>query len=468
MRRTSHIVFAVLSILTLSETPAPAFDYFEHRYLGNKAYLTAKEQILLPVEARDHLVCAERLLGIEVLPPGKGPVVVKDCPEKRGGREVPSNKEGRKVPSDVKDHSKSDLVDQIQTSFGDLSALAGDHAQGTSDLMKMIHQFSDHDSGEEDRFLATRRHWVQACRWYRVQVGIKSDRLSSLEQCFDQYPQESFEVLAQQYPGTTKGYEPSRIELAEFEKLSGYVGLANSNRAHFPKHSWAVYSRYHRLAMDCAKVYRGQSGFEKCQDRDGEERKSVAIVARALLYEGFAQHFLQDSFSSGHIGTNFGSCLWVFCSRNKRVVQHTHDQLNALGVEVKAHGIEPDKGAEERWTAYGDRHLFIPEAVFHRRRVESVAAESIAEVLRAMHIVDASTISCVDDIMRGCRETVPPCRWKRPGISERIVKRLIPNAKVILRVGRALALLTELYRTFLWRVGNFLLHGEYYVASSPI
>jgi hypothetical protein len=344
------------------------------------------------------------------LPAGKEPVAVKDCPEKRIGEEVSSDKDNhKKVPSEIKDKSKPDLVDQIQTSFGDLSALAGDHAQGTADLRKKIHRFSKHDVSEEDRFLATRRHWVQACRWYRGQVGIKSDRLSSLEECFDQYPQESFDALAQQYPGTTKGYEPSRIELAEFERLSGYVGLANSNRAHFPKHSWRVYHQYHLLAMECAKAYRGKPDFEKCQDGEGKEREPAAILARALLYEGFAQHFLQDSFSSGHIGTNFGFCLWIFCNRNKRIVQHTHDELNALGIEVKLHGIEPrlegmpehfSEGAKEGWTAYGDRHLFIPEASFHRRIVEFVAAESIAEVLRAMHMVDTSPLSCLDMVRR--------------------------------------------------------------------
>src|SRR5262249_39655126 len=109
-------------------------------------------------------------------------------------------------------------------------------------------------------------------------------------------------------PGQVYGsapYRPSREELAEYETLPGYVRLAAKNRSHFPTHSWSAYSEFHGKALRAADAFRLSGARDQAQLID------------ALLNEAFAQHFLHDSFASGHIGTEFGSCFLfggIYCT----------------------------------------------------------------------------------------------------------------------------------------------------------
>lgn len=402
-RRIFNHIFVLVTVLLVSDGSVHGFDYFEHRYLGNKAYREAKARLMVnaPSRFKEDLEEAEKTLGILATRPEGG------------------------------DNSR-DLLDTMPTEFGDLSALAGDHTAEPSKLLDMIKTF-DRGGKEEERFIATRRQWVQACRWYKSGLGISSIDNSSMDRCFDQVPRIALDVSAKQYPGTSKGYEPSRLELADFEKLAYYVRLAEDNRKHFPKHSWRAYLDYHTKAVNCAEEYQKRN-LDKC-GTVAHEKDAIQALVFALIYEGFAQHFLHDSFSSGHIGTKFGTCLSekigvkifpLVCRPNKQIVQHTHDSLNTLGIRVKSRmprdswetSEKEMKFSEENgWTAYGDRHLFITEGLFHRRILESVAIRSVVRVLGAAHLYEDNQMLCskiigslpvlaesTEDIMSDCTD----------------------------------------------------------------
>ena len=77
--------------------------------------------------------------------------------------------------------------------------------------------------------------------------------------------------------------------------------LALTNHDHFQPHAKFAYLAGHELALECAK----QAGLSD----DGEERKKGLEEAYAI--DGFACHFLTDSFASGHMRYEH-YCLPIF------------------------------------------------------------------------------------------------------------------------------------------------------------
>jgi len=124
---------------------------------------------------------------------------------------------------------------------------------------------------------------------------------------------------------------------------------------------------------------------------------------QAFIYEGFAQHFLHDSFSSGHIGSKPGTCVSIWpvpfiCEPGKDWTKHRHDLYNQIGLNVRifdppAEFLKDSLASNLRssvikgWTAFGDDHLLTRESAFHRLVVLEVAKESLQELSDALYNV---------------------------------------------------------------------------------
>lgn len=67
--------------------------------------------------------------------------------------------------------------------------------------------------------------------------------------------------------------------------------LAKTNHDHFLPYAKEAYLTGHKLAMDKAR--------EASNKTNAEEKEN--LLHEALSLDGFACHFLTDSFSSGHI-----------------------------------------------------------------------------------------------------------------------------------------------------------------------
>jgi hypothetical protein len=124
------------------------------------------------------------------------------------------------------------------------------------------------------------------------------------------------------------------------------------------------------------------------------------LLVKILLHEGFAQHFLQDSFASGHIGTAHGSCDFYFlCRPTRQRILQTHNVLNEIGLRVTIPdpadlwlGEKMRGQLRDGWMVFGDDYLFIPEADFQRAVIIRTAAESIKEILGAIARGDRSPL----------------------------------------------------------------------------
>jgi len=403
-----------LTVSLLTVPSVEAFDYFEHRYIGNMAYEKARDQLVVERGSADAFIVD--------LDQACNQLLHDACVTKKG------------------------LYDsRIPIRFGDLAALAGDHAGtpenlnlaltpdapsfgGMGDFWRSVYgtiynwmavkdRIEIHNTETEaDRLRATRMQWISMCswmhdRWLDDQKGKLPSIYPRLDECPNEFLRsEDLEIIQglenntmtpHHFPfGGSKGYSPSRLELAQFEELSEYADLASQNKNHFPQHSWKTYSDSHQTAINYAKYYSGEL------QPHGDElslcnihRTRECFLRAAILYEGFAQHFLHDSFSSGHIGTAYSLGDSWTSFETKQYLQHHHDTLNAIGLDVRTNALPTilgtGRGPEESqltktlkeqvkkgWTAFGDRYLLTRVASFHRFVVIYVATQSLLEVLQ--------------------------------------------------------------------------------------
>ena len=369
--------FCLLLIAISAGTPALAFDYFEHRYIGEKAYENARNRHPDLSKALD---TAGEALGF-----------------------------GR-VPKDPRDVAGR-VLQELPMQFGDLSALAGDLTENPEELREVVYDIKKWVGGTdappplqllhvittrriyraESLVTDSRRQWFSACKWmYRRRFPQPGSGAAweNWANCFAQLGDQEF-TLPRRSAFSSEGYQASHVELAEHEMIPKYISLAAENKEHFARYSWKEYSDNHARALKLARCYREK---QECVGADGETKRGDALLVEMLVYEAYAQHFLHDSYASGHIGVAYSKCpiekITLLCTPTKRRMQQTHDVLNEIGLDVAM----PDaadvlklspKVAENLatgWTAFGDDYLFVPEADFHRSVVVLVATSSMTEV----------------------------------------------------------------------------------------
>lgn len=348
------------------------FNYFEHRYIGNRAYSDASARHAATPFGSSLQRANERLRFGKMAEESRNPA-------------------GR-------------LLNLLPLQFGDLSALAGDYSRDPDDLLEVIRKIGEeveHDPSlrvtrAQALIIDSRRQWLSACRWiYRTRIsphgaatrplGIVTPISENMNECFGPLERNNFAAPALHHFGS-EGYRASREELAEHEKIPQYVTLVSQNRGHFPRHSWKNYSDFHSRALELAYCFRDKSECAPWIKGAGDD-----LLVDAIINEAFAQHYLHDSFASGHIGTEYGYCGFrVICLPTKARVQQTHDALNELGLKVTLISAPPYSYLDHvrttvagGWTAFGDDHLFIAEADFHRALLLATASASLSEIFDA-------------------------------------------------------------------------------------
>jgi hypothetical protein len=117
----------------------------------------------------------------------------------------------------------------------------------------------------------------------------------------------------------------------------------------------AIYVYYHlaalRLALDSFEL--GKT------DRDGSDK----LLERALVTEAYAQHFLEDMYSSGHIVSSWGDVA---------TRKGTHDHYSAEGMDAHTWGGQV-------YSARGDAHMREEDL----KRAGGAITDSLKQVLEA-------------------------------------------------------------------------------------
>ncbi|RUR19663.1 phospholipase [Legionella sp. km535] len=143
--------------------------------------------------------------------------------------------------------------------------------------------------------------------------------------------------------------------ISAFIPFGTYIKLAEVNYDHFAPDSLIAYKTGHRFALETAL-----KGFAKKEAGQNEEAQQLLELAYAQ--NAFANHYLTDSFSAGHMRTPrraISDKIHLPASLNLLIANLMHNEDNQHGLNVvNAEGTS--------WTAYGDGNLYKPEAELQR------------------------------------------------------------------------------------------------------
>jgi len=143
--------------------------------------------------------------------------------------------------------------------------------------------------------------------------------------------------------------------ISSFIPYGNYIKLAQVNFDHFAPDSLVAYKVGHRYALETAV-----KGFDKA--KNGHVDEANKLLEMAYAQNAFANHYLSDSFSAGHMrvprraidrGVHLPAALNLLIAN----LMHNEDNKNGLNV-VNAEGTS--------WVAYGDGYLYKPEAQLHQ------------------------------------------------------------------------------------------------------
>jgi hypothetical protein len=108
----------------------------------------------------------------------------------------------------------------------------------------------------------------------------------------------------------------ARGVLSEDQGLANFYGQGKStgtawgvtarNACHFAPESWRTWEHYHDQALSLAEQAHSMGSVGSSQDKTNEERalyqsKAAELENEAWVTNGFGDHYLQDSFASGHL-----------------------------------------------------------------------------------------------------------------------------------------------------------------------
>ncbi|MBP2400813.1 hypothetical protein JO379_000282 [Streptomyces syringium] len=131
-----------------------------------------------------------------------------------------------------------------------------------------------------------------------------------------------------------------------------YYGLLARNACHFAPYAWHRWYQFHLIARDYAK-----RSYDAREGEGGENRY------KALLYNGYADHFLQDAFAAGHLVNktlvlqwflDWVADKWIPVAEWDRAKEMTFAKQPGLApaamyTEYPYHGVvkDPETGQEE-------------------------------------------------------------------------------------------------------------------------
>ncbi|MCJ1437595.1 hypothetical protein MMC27_006982 [Xylographa pallens] len=218
------------------------------------------------------------------------------------------------------------LPNGLEVTYGQINGLGGDF-YGTA------YPISDGVGIDEQvrRFLA-------AWEWLAIDktrnpgeaeklLGVLQLEVNAINQALNTKVDPS--VLYSGLPDQTLAFE--EITITRPLDVPGYLGLARINYDHFGADAHTAYIAGHTAAMNVAQ---------------GGKPEDLPL---AYAMNAHADHFLEDSFSAGHMRTP-RRILHNLLGDADICAKFMHDEDNAIGLQVK-------NSFGTTWTAYGDKRL---------------------------------------------------------------------------------------------------------------
>ena len=190
--------------------------------------------------------------------------------------------------------------EKVCVDFASFPALAADHSCSAAELWADV----------------SKEPWAVKVVWVAAKAKERLAQSTSPAQHEDVW---SLSHLAMQYvdpryltraEGNNAHFLVPRASVQSKEDLDGYL-----DRVLLPGteiNATGLYTEYHMLALRLAALYHAAPPAEKAD-----------LARRALVAEGVALHFLEDSFSAGHYAAIWGGAAWA---------KGTHDYYSTVGL----------------------------------------------------------------------------------------------------------------------------------------
>lgn len=157
-------------------------------------------------------------------------------------------------------------------------------------------------------------------------------------------------------------------------KMGRYLQLASENWDHFTEYAVTAYSVGHELAMEHAAVIGG----------DLSPAETTVRMQEAYALNAFADHFLTDLFSAGHLRAPRREMYdqvatpipGMSGTMGSLLVRCMHDEDSHNGLKVQ-------NAAGDAWVAYGDKRLLDALGADNRAMVVRAAQASANDVWNA-------------------------------------------------------------------------------------
>jgi hypothetical protein len=245
--------------------------------------------------------------------------------------------------------------EKVCVDFASFPALAADHSCSAADLWADV----SHEAW------AVKVVWVAArtkALLAEATTTAQRDDTWNLSHLAMQYVDPHYLTRAE---GNNAHFLVPRGPVEKKETLDSYLEQALSPATEI--NATGLYADYHMLALRLAALYHAAPASERAD-----------LARRALVAEGVALHFLEDSFSSGHYAATWGGAAWQ---------KGTHDLYSTIGLTTMT-------WSGELFASHGDAHMTERDmkvaAVTVRRSLAQVASAAEGKVPLAGGAVSAA------------------------------------------------------------------------------
>ncbi len=195
---------------------------------------------------------------------------------------------------------------------------------------------------------------VAAADFYNTPLDMDSDRRTGIRNVI-----RCTHAAVNDLPDPTpKTSDTSNCTLAGFLSIPGYLEVLTQNYGHFGWNNMVAYVANHQLALK-----RAQDAFLL---KDKNPRQSQRLLHQALIFNGFADHYLTDAFSSGHIRApriqlkkwaikTLKGALLSYRGDLLSLVIHDHESLNLR--TGREEGLRVKNSFGDIWMTHGDGEL---------------------------------------------------------------------------------------------------------------
>ncbi len=152
--------------------------------------------------------------------------------------------------------------------------------------------------------------------------------------------------------------DSSNCNITAFLAIPGYLEVVTKNYSHFGWNNMVAYVETHQKALMLA-----QESFHK---KTEHPRQSRRLLEQALIYNGFADHYLTDAFASGHIRVpriqvknwalkNLTGNLVSYRGDLLSLIMHDHESRNLRSGHEE--GLRVKNSLGDLWMTHGDGEL---------------------------------------------------------------------------------------------------------------